>query len=63
MTGTMVSPLESMNMMQMMITLWGRFGRSLSRARCELADGERRGSIFVLAGAAWLALAAAAVSH
>lgn len=45
-------------MMQMMKTLWGRFGRSLSRTRCELADGEQRGSILVLAGAAWLALAA-----
>ncbi len=49
-------------MMQMMISLWVRFGRSYSRARCELADGARCGSILVLAGAAWLALAAAAAT-
>jgi len=45
-------------MMQTMITLWERFGRSWSRARCELAGAQRRGGILVLAGAAWLALAA-----
>ena len=48
-------------MMQTMIMLWRRFGRSLSRARCEWADAQRRGGILVLAGAAWLALAAVSV--
>ena len=45
-------------MMRTMITLLGWFVWCGARSRREFADRERRGSVLVLAGAAWLALAA-----